>query len=426
MNKPKKKVDRSKKITGGQKGADRALTGLHDHLWNFVGDKRAKWPVSYVPGLNLNKSPWVQQWDLENVMNLYQKFPYYCDYPRPLLPPTKLPRTVFNGGDPGFDIVTQKKCILDEAEKMSIHYSRLQSKFTEKGHKMLKNFEKNNDIGNDKLPRFVADISDVLEMDPDKLFKGHYNYYYTGGSLDTIKLNGKQIIIFPFSNEIIASPLTCNDKSMWKLNLNNASKWKIDGNVYEIKHKIDSSTCRVLTRLKNETSIHTIVEKREKIKLYQVDCQESIVPLISGDLDPFDINKACTLDMNGRVSIWDLVKSKTKIYHEDNNDVPDNWRCIRYQNNQNILTLTDRCCVRYIDLRKDPHKPVLKMCPKNYFEICDDVISYEMPSLKDYRLYVGTYHTLLMLDSRVPDDSVQQKWSHRLESAPLFGNTHML
>lgn len=43
-----------------------------------------------VPGLNLNKSPVIDSWHVENVIGLYQEFPYHCDLPKPLLPPAKI------------------------------------------------------------------------------------------------------------------------------------------------------------------------------------------------------------------------------------------------------------------------------------------------------------------------------------------------
>ncbi|KAF7990082.1 hypothetical protein HCN44_009025 [Aphidius gifuensis] len=430
----------------GNKSAERAYCGIQGDLTYYVNDKRiVNWPVSYIPGLNLNNKPPIKQWDIDNIMNTYEKFPYFCDYPKPLLPPTKLPRTVFHDGDPATDIITSKKCILEEAEKVSAHYAKQEKDFTTKSQNILTN---NNNADDDNIPKFIADIASVLEMDSDQFFKGqHYNYYYTGGSLNSINLNNdNKILLFQFGNDLVASPLKNNNNSLWKLNLKNSTKSSINdgGIIFEIRHKIDSTSCRILSRLKNQSCIYTMIEKNNKIKLYQVtSTKKTSVPLISADLDPFNINKSCIINMNGKLRIWDIVKNKLKTYltseiendndnesenENENNVIGDNWRLVRYHNKQqNILTLTDRCCLKYIDLRSHCQKPVLTMCPNNYTEVCDDVISFELPSVKNDNIhYIATYHNLMMMDSRNNKFSVQQKWTHQMESAPLFGNTRIL
>lgn len=50
------------------------------------------YPHHLMPGYNLNKSSCIEEYDEENVIGLFQEFPYNCDLPKPLLPPAKLPR----------------------------------------------------------------------------------------------------------------------------------------------------------------------------------------------------------------------------------------------------------------------------------------------------------------------------------------------
>lgn len=67
----------------------RAVIGLHGKIINNTLKIHVH---STTPGLNLNKTPWVERWDVENVMNLYSPFPFACDLPKPLLPPAKTRR----------------------------------------------------------------------------------------------------------------------------------------------------------------------------------------------------------------------------------------------------------------------------------------------------------------------------------------------
>lgn len=51
------------------------------------------YPHHLMPGYNLNKSLCIDDLDEENILELFQEFPYNCDLPKPLLPPARLPRT---------------------------------------------------------------------------------------------------------------------------------------------------------------------------------------------------------------------------------------------------------------------------------------------------------------------------------------------
>lgn len=61
---------------------------LHDQLKGYVLNS---FTHHEIPGINLNKTPWVEQWNLSNIRGLYNKFPYNCDLPKPLLPPARIP-----------------------------------------------------------------------------------------------------------------------------------------------------------------------------------------------------------------------------------------------------------------------------------------------------------------------------------------------
>lgn len=68
--------------------------------------------------------------------------------------------------------------------------------------------------------------------------------------------------------------------------------------------------------------------------------------------------------------------------------------------------------------------PVLSLCPKSKLEACES-ITLHLPSQRASRSYLGTYHSLLMLDDRSPDQCIQQKWTHQFKSPPLLGSTLM-
>lgn len=72
------------------KAYKRAETNLKDKLKpTFL----KHYPHHLVPGYNLHNNVFVDDVDLENVVEQCQDYPYHCDLPKPLLPPARLPRT---------------------------------------------------------------------------------------------------------------------------------------------------------------------------------------------------------------------------------------------------------------------------------------------------------------------------------------------
>lgn len=72
----------------------KAFKRAESNLLNKLSNAFLKnYPHHVMPGYNLNKSPYIKEWDEESVMGLNQEFPYNCDLPKPLLPPAKLSRT---------------------------------------------------------------------------------------------------------------------------------------------------------------------------------------------------------------------------------------------------------------------------------------------------------------------------------------------
>ncbi|CAD6244275.1 GSCOCG00013319001-RA-CDS [Cotesia congregata] len=345
---------------------------IENYLKNNVGRKCwEKYIHNTIPGLNLNKKPWVQQWDFENAVNLYHPYPYTCDLPKPLLPPARTRR---------------------------------------------------------HIPRYVADLADIIECDPDPFFEGKYNWYYTGGSINNIYFNNKNLLIFPFMQDVVASPINLKDNSLWKPDLSKASKLTIGNPVYEVRHHVSSDNCRILVRCKHECVFYSLTSNDEgKLSLEALDNKENkSTPFISAALNPVDPNQFCTLNVGRIFEQCDMVSGKclSKSLVNTRNPVPDSWGSIIYNSSPNIVALTDRNALHYMDLRVSLKVPTVSMYPQEMLNECD-LVSLHMPSERPSRHYLGTYHHFLMVDDRSPDQCVHQKWTHQFRSPPLTGATSM-
>ncbi|XP_008551738.1 uncharacterized protein LOC103574139 [Microplitis demolitor] len=401
----------------------RAVIGLHGKIINNTLKIHVH---STTPGLNLNKTPWVERWDVENVMNLYSPFPFACDLPKPLLPPAKTRRHLHTNDDPATDILFTKRYIKEEMDAILDNYQMHQNDHTSQLKKDLQ-WSGTYNKGETILPRYIANLADHIEMDPDPYFEGKYNWYYTGGSLNNLCFNGSNLLIFPYVNDLVVAPISLRENSLWKPALNNATKVNIDNTLYETRYNISTESCRLLARFKHECIFYSLTEKNGELNLIALDNKESkSTPFISADLNPIDPNQYCTFNVGRTFELCDMVSGKclSKGTVDMTKVLDDSWGSIKYTSNPNIVALTDRCCLHYIDLRVSLEIPTVTMCPKYRLDRCDS-LSLHFPSARPSRHYIGTYHSFLMCDDRSPDKSIQQKWTHQLRTAPLSGSAIM-
>ncbi|KYN17477.1 hypothetical protein ALC57_10269 [Trachymyrmex cornetzi] len=334
------------------------------------------YPHHVMPGYNLNRSPCIETWDEGNAQGLYQEFPYNCDLPKPLLPPAKLSRTVLSKEDPALQLLTLKNHLKDETDRLMNHYERHKKEFELPKKKIKWKKCKAN------VPKYIADIAELLDMDPDPYFEGTYNWYYTGGCLNYVQLNGWDVLLFPFMGDL----------------------------------------GRILGRRKDQCTLYTLSNSENHLLLNEVHKQASKVPYVSADLSLTNINYHCTLNAKKKLSLWDINRpnyiSSGSVLQK--NTTHDAWGCIRFQETDpNVLIYVDRCCLHYLDTRTALDQACLTLCPKSNLENCES-LSIEVPSKYNCYRYLGTYHSFLMCDNRSPKQCVRQKWTHQFKDTPLL------
>ncbi|XP_018366150.1 PREDICTED: uncharacterized protein LOC108763216 isoform X2 [Trachymyrmex cornetzi] len=374
------------------------------------------YPHHVMPGYNLNRSPCIETWDEGNAQGLYQEFPYNCDLPKPLLPPAKLSRTVLSKEDPALQLLTLKNHLKDETDRLMNHYERHKKEFELPKKKIKWKKCKAN------VPKYIADIAELLDMDPDPYFEGTYNWYYTGGCLNYVQLNGWDVLLFPFMGDLVAAHIIPMEDFIWKPLLQNSAKYKLHGSLYEIRQCKLTDTCRILGRRKDQCTLYTLSNSENHLLLNEVHKQASKVPYVSADLSLTNINYHCTLNAKKKLSLWDINRpnyiSSGSVLQK--NTTHDAWGCIRFQETDpNVLIYVDRCCLHYLDTRTALDQACLTLCPKSNLENCES-LSIEVPSKYNCYRYLGTYHSFLMCDNRSPKQCVRQKWTHQFKDTPLL------
>ncbi|XP_068974470.1 uncharacterized protein TAF1C-like isoform X1 [Bombus flavifrons] len=399
------------------KSYQRAKTNLQDKL-KLAFLKHC--PHYLIPGYNLHSTFSAADSELENVIEQYQEYPYHCDLPKPLLPPAKVPRNMLNEEDPALELVTLKNYVNSDIERMK-HYYLKHEKELKLIHKKDVKWNHTKGAITAKIPKYVADIAKIIDKDPDPCFEGVYNWYYTGGSIDCVQLYNKNILLFPFMGELVSVPLDNIEDFLWKPLFEKAAKCELSGTLYELKHNVNVDACMFLGRYKRHCNFYTLSEHDNKCKLTEIHTQTSKTPYIGADLSPINANQYCLVNVERCVTLWDIVKMKPINCNTvmQATVLDDSWSSIKFQSTDpNILLLVDRCCLHYLDVRVPFDQPALTMCPKFYLEKCEH-LSIDVASRNNFCRYIGTYHSMLMCDSRSPQQCVQQKWTHQFKSPPL-------
>jgi hypothetical protein len=369
--------------------------------------------------LNLNL-----EFDTKSMSQMFQEFPYHSDFPKPLLPPGKIQRDYFGRDDITMQLIHTKAKIQDDLNRYLELYKKYSSTLEKYKNKSIEWKKNNNDYIT--LPKYVASTSEILDCDPDPNFIGTYNWYYSGGTLNSILNNSRTILIFPFMDELILLPIRLKEDSLLIPDYKNATKVPFKENIFEIISSTSKNMTRILTRQKNNCCLYNIFNfNKKKVQLLEIDKISSDSPYISADFDPLNINNYCIATVNRSIKIWDINKSKFIL----SGNIPvtsvleDSWACIKYDEyNNNILKYTDRQSVHYYDTRLPIERSILVMCPKNNLENCESLCSYIASTKSNYFSYIGSNHSLSLLDNRSPNNAVVKKWTHQFKSSPLFND----
>ena len=354
---------------------------------------------------------------------MFQEFPYNSDFPKPLLPPSKMQRDCSAREDSSTQAVHIKVKIQDDIKRYLDLYKKHSNNFSKYLKKDIE-WKKEPGIIHTMLSRYLAATAEILDCDPDPNFYGSYNWYYSGGTLNNILYDTRNILIFPYAGELIAIPLRFKEDSLIMPDYKDAAKITINNDLYQVVTSVSNNDGRILSRHKNDCIMYSLFNMdKKKLRLLEINKKQSNIPYISVDLDPLSVNRYCTTDVERNIYVWDVTKSK----YIWNGRVPvtrffnDNWAFIKYnQSDNNILKFIDRHCVHYYDIRMPMERSVITMCPKNNLEDCEYLSSYAASLQSEYFSYIGSYHSLCLLDSRFPNNAVVKKWSHLFKSPPIF------
>lgn len=376
----------------------------------FSKDFSIKFPHYAVPGLNAHCDE-----DLERV--IYS--PYKYTKPIPYLPPASVSVEVWAGSDPATDLLRKKLQWRADLDIQKRYYTR--AKKEKKLRDTLKTIISSKKKIWDMLPR-DAHFVELFASNPDDEFDGIYNWYYTGGCLDTMKINDKHMLLSTHgqkSDELRVIKLK-RRKKCWKPSSTVVTQQCTpDIPIYQIRGSCD--TGHLCVRQRNDCHLYSLTEELTLQHIHSTECDTAFTGV---DVSPHTAGRYATVTSRRLVEEWDASGRRTYRYSTClDNRLEDRWSCVSYSDDPHGLVLADRNSVYVLDKRNK--KSSEKFSPKEETElvgVCED-ISLVFPScLNTHALYICSSHSVLLYDIRNCSKQLQH-WTHLLCSPPLLGCT---
>ncbi|PSN35808.1 hypothetical protein C0J52_21971 [Blattella germanica] len=301
-------------------------------------------PHYIIPGLNLRTEEVESDEDDERIFS----YPYNCELPLPFLPPSPASNQI---------LVTRERLRhLEFSDKKVFTVSNRDAEFLK-----------------------------VVASDPDKEFDGMYNWYYTGGCMDILNVNGNMCLATTHGEK--------NDCLRY---------------IGVRQHK----TCHLYT-VTEDFNLENIMELESKF------------PFTGIDINPYCIGRYCTINTKRFIQEWDVPKGVSRFSWRSPlkyGNLPDKWCSVAYGCGSDIIMMADRAYVHLLDLREQEPVQTTYVQKSDHLEICEDISLMFQSSIKDFAWYICTNHHILLFDIRKNIVPMQQ-WTHLMRSPPLYGHS---
>lgn len=255
--------------------------------------------------------------------------------------------------------------------------------------------------------------------DPDPYFFGHYNWYYTGGTLHSVCNENGYFLLFVErgkKSNLCVAPLKSD------------GSWKIDNNciiratpndgkeIFQVLGKNNSpligvrqkNACTVFSSLQHDNSLQKCFETTSEI------------PFTSFDIS-LTRNELCTINCNFVLSFWDLSEKNNPVFSpfSSDNTPHDKWHSLWYSKSSPFdLVVATRSSLRWYDRRNSCLANSMELSCISGVENEEISVHFESQCYSN-AIYIGTNVSLLLMDARMLETPVH-RWSHRMTHPPLY------
>ncbi|KAJ8953868.1 hypothetical protein NQ314_007195 [Rhamnusium bicolor] len=261
----------------------------------------------------------------------------------------------------------------------------------------------NKKIGNSEymyLPRHLLEF--YKNKDPDTYFNCDYNFYYTGGVLECLQINGGDYLIRPD----VENNLCLND-------LRNPSFiTTLDSDCLTPIFNINSVKCAsdhlLVLREKHHVSVKKLINTEKICKLWE---NKYSTPVLDAKLNQEKSVHIGVVLSNLKLNVTDIETNKTAFsFHNNNNRKADNFQQFQFINNNNII-LMDRFVLKILDYRTKSEE---KLFDPHLID-CNSLCNFD---ILENSIFLSSRHYLMKADLR----NLQKvsHFSHSLNMPPCY------
>lgn len=289
---------------------------------------------------------------------------------------------------------------------------------------------------------FSMHLNNLMELttkDPDPYFFGSYNWYYTGGTLETASIfdvdflfyvTGERLNIFSKSNNsyqvegetyfetkkylfILDSSVLKSNKNRLQLEHLDSTNEHICDTIFEIIKSTENSY--VAARQKHRCTVFAL---QDELAHQDFNCERNI-PFLSAT---FNEKHFFTIDANRVIQRHDLLANREcgrmHLKLPKNNSF---WCQLRTYNNQ--LIFADQHKIKIYDSRLFANKlsKCMEISMDSVTEKCEEITCVRADA-DENNLYVSTSHNLFVFDIRYGTECGNQlaRYTHQMKTPPLM------
>ncbi|KAM3960393.1 uncharacterized protein ACR2FA_005488 [Aphomia sociella] len=269
-------------------------------------------------------------------------------------------------------------------------------------------------------PKYMIELAEILENDPDPNFSDCYNWYYAGGgNLQRVCVNWIDYLVH---SEFSCVYLTRFTKESLTINFQDTTCFNCgEGN--DILETICSSQNIVALRTKHKVFILKIEEQDYKVIFKEHKSFENEIPFTSISFDKHHKNilYATTLDCKLKIVNIDRITARTLILKQKPS-LEDNWNSVIGSTRGMFMHIQKDSITAY-DKRTNTVVNSWSGVKGVVDEVdCNAISAAVQPEGSD-GLYFTTQHHLFLMDtrcSRTTKTKVIQRWTHGMQCIPSY------
>ncbi|XP_045775857.1 uncharacterized protein LOC123874503 [Maniola jurtina] len=357
-----------------------------------------------IPGYPINT--FGDDWNGELNLDYFEPFPYRSHSPKMITPMKNVHQT-----DPVTSIL-MKKYNWSKVSKL------MKTMRTTK--KVMESYEQlNEDVV--QCPQYLVNLAAHLDSEPEPYFHAPYNWHYAGhGNLQPVCLHCADYLLHSQFTTVYLSEF---NKNTLAINMDHVASFDCgEGN--DILETIISSQNIVVLRTKHKIFILKLINTDESMTLEKLKCIKSEEFQYTGvSFDNFHRNILYITTLDYKLSIINLDRMKARSV-QLKAKVPtlvNNWNTV-ISSERGFYIHAGRSSISIYDKSSNDMVHVWKDVKWIVDEVnCNDISAAEHFE-ESKSLYFGTDHHLFLMDLRSikKTPSVVQRWTHGMESAPLY------